>query len=133
MIIDDTKDIDNILPISLLLEEKKIISLFYSLDERVNYTLCTDGTIEQLETKIDNYPYYSDSFLTGCGIVKRINFKVHDANILLIEKQYKNKKIKNLYIDLDNLYKVINYNLYQVSITEKENVKIKKVGNLFGN
>lgn len=133
MQLSDRKDIDNILPISLLLEEKKVISLFHSIEEDVNYSLYTDGTIELVEIRIDKWPHYCDDFLKTCGKVNKFNFKVSDANLLLIKKQYKDKKVKNLYIDLNNMYKVINYNLYQVSITEKENIKIKKVGNLFEN
>lgn len=120
-------NIDNIFPIAPIILKKEKVYLFFSKKENVNYSLYTDGDMEHLDTWIDKKPYNSDIFLQGCSSVKRFEFQITNANILLIEKQYQENILRNLYINEDQLYKIINNQLYKVAISEKEKLMIKKM------
>ena len=106
------------------------IYLFNDNLQQVEYKLLTDGDIDHINTWIDKKPYEKDSFLEGCSSMKRYEFILDNANILLVEKKKKDCIVKNLYIDNDTLYKIINNYLYQISINERGNIKIKKMEKL---
>lgn len=125
-IIELDTNIDNIITKNNKINER--INIFSNKQINIEYFLYTDGTVKHLETWIDKKPYERDNFLKGCNIpIKRFEFEVSDANILLIEKYYGNKKINNLYIN-ENYIKSID--LYQLSITEREKIMIKKMENI---
>ena len=121
------ENIDGIFPILPIITKKEKISLFFSKKEKVFYSLYTDGDLEHINTWLDKRPYDKDAFLQGCSTVKRFDFYLTYANILIVEKNYQNHSIRNLYLNQDYLYKVINNQIYQISINEKENIKIKKM------
>lgn len=126
-LIDEGK---NIYPIKPIIMREKELNLFHSKEEQIDYSLLTDGNISHIDTWMDKRAYEKDSFLEGCGVVLRFNFILDNANILILEKKYKEKKIKNIYINEDTIYKIINNMLYQVSINEYGNIKIKKMEKL---
>lgn len=126
-------NINEVFPITPIVLKKNKVYLFSSLEYGVHYSLYTDGNVEHLDTWGDKKPYDRDPFLEGCQPecgkwVDRFEFYVTDANVLLVEKKYKDKMVRNLYIDQDNIYKVINNHLYQVSVNPKQNLMIKKIG-----
>lgn len=126
-VIKDTYHIHNLFPITPIILKQEKVNLFFSKKENISYSLYTDGDIEHLDTWIDKRAYVSDSFLQGCSPVKRFEFYIMNANVLLIEKHYQNNRIRNLYMNQDYLDKCVNSNIYQVSITEKERLMIKKM------
>lgn len=129
--IKEAYNISEILPIAPITLKKQKVYLFFSREQDVNYFLYTDGDIEHIDTWMDKKPYDRDSFLEGClplPTVKRFEFYVTNANILLVDKYYQGKQIRNLYVDQDNLFKVINNHLYQVCISPKEKLMIKRIG-----
>ncbi len=125
--------ISNIFPIAPILLQKEKIYLFFSKREEVSYSLFTDGDVEHWDTWIDKKPEARDPFLVQCPTIKRFEFHVQNANVLLLEKKYHDSMIRNLYIDENHLYKVINNHLYQVSIGSRENIMIKKIGEYYAN
>lgn len=118
-------------PISSMMKKNKKIYLFYSMEEQIEYSLYTDGSAEHLDTWLDKKPGDQDLFLEFCrprrGYIKRFEFQIEDANILLLEKRYQERKIYNLYINQEDLYKIINNYIYRVSISPTEKIKIKKM------
>ena len=116
-----------ILPIENILLKKEKLFLFHSEEQDIKYFLETDGTVNHIRTWVDKKPYDRDNFLEGCNhTIKRYEFEVEDAEIIILEKKYQEKTIKNL-------YKAINHHLYQVSINEKENIMVKRIGAYYGN
>lgn len=128
--IKENYNISKIFPIAPITLQKEKVILFYSEKQQVAYSLYTDGSVEHLDTWIDKKPSDRDSFLAKCAPVKRFEFRVTNANVLLVEKRYQNNTIRNLYLEQDNLYKIINNQLYQVSISSNEKIMIKRVGEL---
>lgn len=122
--------INEVLPISLITLKKQKIYLFHEPKEKVDYSLCTDGNIEHIETWVTKKPYQFDSFLEGCQTVKRFTFDLDDANIVLIQKKYQNQIVRNLYIDESNIDKILMNSLYQLSINQNEKIKIKRIGEI---
>ena len=125
--IQEKWQIDNIYPISNITLKREKIYLFYSEKEKVDYSLYTDGNLNHIDTWIDKRPSQRDIFLCNSGKIKRLEFLLEDANFLLIDKKYQDKRIRNLYIDLENFENVVYDGIYQVSINEKENLKIKRL------
>ena len=83
---------------------------------------------------MDKKPYDRDIFLEGCNhTIKRYEFEVEDAEIIILEKKYQEKTIKNLYIHEENLYKAINHHLYQVSICLLYTSHMKTIKSLIKN
>lgn len=112
---------------SNILKEEKV-NVFYSRDNDINYKLRTDGNNSHIHTWIDKRPYQRDCFLMECtNPIKRFEFVVEDAKIIILEKRYKEKIVKDLYINLNDIYKIINNQLYEIEINDKENINIKKV------
>jgi len=124
--------IDKVLPISLVNSET-VINLFYDKSEEVNYILYTDGCIEHLNTFLDDHPHQRDLFLKGCGRLTRLEFIITDAKVLLVEKNRKDNKIKNLYIDFENINNLIIPSINRISSSENGKVMIKKVVSVNGN
>lgn len=120
-------NISNIFPLTNITLKRVKVHLFYSKKEKVNYILYTDGSLEHLATWMDKKPYQSDSFLEECGLVKRFDFLLEDAIFLLVDKNYDNKKIRNLFIDENNINIIKNSEIYQLSINSNENIKIKRM------
>lgn len=124
-------EVITIFPILPMMQKNKKIYLFYSMEEQIEYFLYTDGNIEHLDTWLDKKPGDKDLFLEFChpkkGFIKRFEFKVEDANILLLEKRYQKQKKYNLYLNQENLYKIINNNIYRISISSAEKIKVKKM------
>lgn len=118
--------IEKVLPISLVTDDT-IVNVFYNKDDEVEYSLYTDGNIEHLDTWLDDKPHQRDFFLMGCGRLRRLEFKITDAKVLLIEKKRGNNIVKNLYIDEENTFKIIVSNIYKVSATDSGKVKIKRM------
>lgn len=114
---------DNIYSIDSVNKEK--IYLFQG--SYVDYSLCTDGTVELLDVWVSKRPYEFDNFLEDSTNLKRYEFRISDANVLLLEKKHKNKIVRNLYVDKDNLYKIINTSVFHVSINKRERLIIKKL------
>lgn len=110
--------------------DNKKVFLFHDRDKDINYSFLTDGEVNHIDTWIDKYPNKKDSFLDDCGTVKRYDFTLKDANILLLNKYYNGKFIKDLYINTNFLYRVLNDTLYCVSINEYDNINIKKIKRL---
>ncbi len=125
--IKNINHIDCTFPIMPIILNKEKINLFFNQQEKVFYSLYTDGDIEHFDTWIDKKPYDRDDFLIGCSQAKRFEFYLTNANILLIEKHYQTKMAYHLYMDQDHLYKIANNQLYQISISEKEKLIIKKM------
>lgn len=125
------KEVTTIFPISSIMQRNKKIYLFYSAEDKIEYSLYTDGNTEHLDTWLDKKPGDNDLFLEFCqpikGFIKRFEFQIKDANILLLEKRYQEKKIYNLYLNQENLYKIINNNIYRISISTTERMKVKKM------
>ena len=103
------------------------IYLFKSTQQDVNYEITTDGNIDHIDTWVDKKPYEKDKFLYQVENIKRYDFKITDANVVIIDKKYKNKTVRNLYINKEFLFKKINPVLNNVSINEKGNIKIKRM------
>lgn len=124
----------NIYPILPIVAEKKKIYLFHSTKEKIEYSLYTDGNTEHIETWTDKNPGARDSFLASCqptdGYVSRFEFEITEANMILLEKKYQNRMIRELYINEQKLYKVINHQIYQITLNSKENIKVKKMEKL---
>lgn len=131
--IKENYNINNIFPIAPIVLQRQKVYLFFSEEQKVDYSLYTDGNIEHIDTWIDKKPYDIDPFLEGCSTMKRFDFEITNANVLLIEKNYRDHKVKNLYVEQANLYKVINNGLYQVSISSREKIMIKRMENYHGN
>lgn len=113
------------------LNNKNKIYLFHNQTERVNYSVCTDGILQHTDTWIDKWPSKLDSFLEECFTCKRFEFKLSNANIVLLEKKKDNKLMRNLYINENEILKVLNKSMYCVTITEKEKIMIKKMEDMF--
>ena len=128
--IKENYHISKIFPIAPITLQKEKVYLFFSRQQEVAYSLYTDGNIEHIDTWIDKKPYDRDSFLKECSFIKRFEFQITNANVLLVEKKYQNRTIRNLYLDQDNLYKIINNKLYQISISSSEKIMIKRIGEL---
>lgn len=120
------KTLYNILPIHEIMSNNKV-HLFYDQNQEVNYSLCTDGDIEHLSTWIDKHPSDRDSFLECCTKLKRFDFQVIDASILLLEKRHQDRVVRNLYIDEEKLYNIIYSRVYQISINTRENITVKRM------
>lgn len=134
--IKENYNISEILPIAPITLKKQKVYLFFSKEQDVNYSLYTDGDVEHLDTWVDKRPYDRDSFFEKCLMepaIKRYEFYVTNANVLLVEKYYQGNIVRNLYVDQDNLFKVINNQLYQVCISSKEKIMIKRIGEYNGN
>lgn len=125
--IQEKWQIDNVYPISNITLNKEKIYLFYSEKEKIDYSLYTDGNLSHIDTWIDKKPSQRDIFLGNSSKIKRLEFLLEDANFLLIDKKYQDKRIRNLYIDLENFENVVYDGIYQVSVNEKENLKIKRL------
>lgn len=121
----------NIYPILPIIEENKPIYLFNGLEQKINYSLYTDGNTEHLDTWLDKRPRDRDSFLASCDLVNRyinrFEFQITEANLILLEKKYQDRMVRELYINEKELYKIINNQIYQVTITPREHIKIKKM------
>lgn len=124
--------IEKVLPMNLATADT-VINLFYNKDEEVDYCLYTDGNVEYLDTYLDDHPHQRDLFLEGCGRLKRLEFLVTNAKMLLIEKKRHDNVIKNLYIDEKNIMKVVMSNIYKVSSSENGKVMIKRMENINAN
>lgn len=120
-------NITSIYPLVDIILKKSKISLFYNEYEGVNYSLYTDGNLEHIGTWLDKWPYQKDPFLDKCGRIKRFDFLLTKANFIFFDKTYDLKKERILYIDFANFDKIVNDRIYNVSITEKENIKIKRL------
>lgn len=130
--IKEIYNIEEVFPIDLITLNRKKVYLFSSKEHDVDYSLCTDGDIEHLDTWCDKKPYERDSFLKECQIksgrwINRFEFSITDANVILVEKKYQDSIIRNLYINLDNIENIVK-DFYQVTINSKDNLKIKKIG-----
>ena len=81
-----------ILPIENILLKKEKLFLFHSEEQDIKYFLETDGTVSHIRTWIDKKPYDRDNFLEGCNhTIKRYEFEVEDAEIIILEKKYQEK------------------------------------------
>lgn len=131
--IKQTYNISEVFPLEPIILNKKKVYLFFGKEQEVNYSLYTDGNIEHLDTWCDKKPYDRDVFLEGCKIdssrwIDRFEFEITDANVLMVEKKFQNKVMRNLYINQDSLDKIILDRLYQVVISSKGKIMIKKIG-----
>ena len=131
--IKESYHINEIFPIAPIVLAKQKVYLFFNKEERIDYSLYTDGDVNHVDTWIDKKPGDRDSFLQGVPTVSRYEFEITNANILLIEKIKKDISIRHLYINEDNLYKIINNYLYQISINQKGKIKIKRMEHNHGN
>jgi len=126
-------NIDNILSLREFNLKKERINLFYSKEKLIEYSLYTDGSIELINTWLDKRPYQRDSFLNDCDTVKRLEFSIDEANFFLLDKKYNSKRIRNLYIEYENIDKIIEDKIYQVMINSYQNIKIKRLEKSYGN
>lgn len=121
----------NIYPILPIIEENRKIFLYHSTEENIDYSLYTDGNTEHLDTWLDKQPKDRDSFLVDYHLVNtyihRFEFQITEASLILLEKKCQNKVVRELYINEEELYKIMNNQIYQVTITPKEHIKIKKM------
>lgn len=122
--------------------DKEYISRFYTLDgnikkislytgEKVNYELKTDGMIASSDIRIDKWPHYHDSDLEGITPLKRHDFIINDANIILVQKKIRNLKIQDFYLNnnyLESLLLDRRFIYTYLSFTEKEKLMIKALG-----
>lgn len=120
-------NISNIFPLSNIVLKREKIYLFYSKQEKVCYSFYTDGSLEHLSTWIDKRPYQRDSFLEECNPVKRFEFSIEDATFLLVDKEYGDKRIRNLFINDMNIQAIENNVGYQLSVNNNENIKVKRM------
>lgn len=119
--------ISNVFPLSNITLKRVNVHLFYSKKESVNYSIYTDGSLNHLDTWVDKKPWERDQFLENCGRIKRFDFLLEDdANFVLIDKKYNGIVERNLYICGD-INVIEESKIYQVSINEKENLKIKRL------
>lgn len=131
--IKNNYNINEILPLSAIALQKERVLLFFNKEQGVAYSLYTDGDVEHIDTWVDKKPWDRDPFLDGCSTVSRFEFSITNANILLIEKRYQGSIVRNLYLDQERLYKVINNYLYKVCVSPKEKIMIKRLENGYGN
>ena len=122
--------------------DKEYISRFYTLDgnikkislytvEKVNYELKTDGMIIDSDIRIDKWPHYHDFDLEGITPLKRHDFIINDANIILVQKEIRNLKIQDFYLNnyyLESLLLDRRFIYTYLSFTEKEKLMIKALG-----
>ena len=86
-----------ILPIENILLKKEKLFLFHSEEQDIKYFLETDGTVNHIRTWVDKKPYDRDNFLEGCNhTIKRYEFEVEDAEIIILEKKYQEKTRKQV-------------------------------------
>ena len=120
----DEKSIQNFYNLD---KNKKMFSLF--IGDNISYTLRTDGIVEEKETWIDKRPYHRDEMLKDYTTLKRCDFIVNDANIVLIQKKISEITIQDFYFNNEYFESFINQKkdfIYsEIEFNEKEKIRVK--------
>lgn len=124
------KEIYSVLPIEPILLDRKKIYLFHDFSQTIDYRLYTDGMIEHLDTWMDKKPYRIDPFLENASTTRRYEFSLQEASVLLIEKEYQEKRISHLYIQEKNMLKFACDSAFEIGIGNNNNIKVKRIGRL---
>ena len=96
--------------------------------------LYTDGIVELKNTWIDKYPYHFDPDWMPYAPVKRVEFIITDANIVLAKKKIGDTTSRTLMINQEywehfmQIHRLRGVN--QISLTENGHLKIKRLGEL---
>ena len=105
---------------------KKMFSLF--IGEGISYILKTDGIVEEDDTWIDKRPYYRDSELIDFIKLKRCDFLVDNANIVLVEKNICGQVIQDFYFNSDyfeSFFKRKDFVYSEIDFNEREKIRVK--------
>ena len=105
---------------------KKMFSLF--IGEGISYILKTDGIVEEDDTWIDKRPYYRDSELKDFIKLKRCDFLVDNANIVLVEKNICGQVIQDFYFNSDyfeSFFKRKDFVYSEIDFNEREKIRVK--------
>mgnify|MGYP003316129810 CR=1 FL=1 len=104
----------------------KVFSVF--LGKNISYKIKTDGIVEEQEVRIDKWPQHREVLLTNHGTLKRCDFIISNANLVLIEKTISNTTIQDIYINADYFEMVHNQNEFiglEIDFNEKEKIRVK--------
>ena len=105
---------------------KKMFSLF--IGEGISYILKTDCIVEEDDTWIDKRPYYRDSELKDFIKLKRCDFLVDNANIVLVEKNICGQVIQDFYFNSDyfeSFFKRKDFVYSEIDFNEREKIRVK--------
>lgn len=119
----DEKSVQNFFDLD---QNQKLFSLYMGND--ISYILKTDGVVEEKDTWIDKRPYQRDILLKGHGTLARCDFIIHDANLVLIQKEISGNMIQDFYFNhsyFESLRKQKEFIYSQIEFNEKEKIRVK--------
>lgn len=104
----------------------KMFSLY--IGDNISYVLKTDGKVEEKDTWIDKRPYQRDILLKDCGTLKRCDFIIRNANIVLIQKRVLGQLIQDFYFNseyFETFLKQKDFIYSEIDFNEKEKIRVK--------
>lgn len=119
----DEKSVQNFFDLD---QNQKLFSLYMGND--ISYILKTDGVVEEKDTWIDKRPYQRDILLKDHGTLARCDFIIHDANLVLIQKEISGNTIQDFYFNhsyFESLRKQKEFIYSQIEFNEKEKIRVK--------